>query len=328
MKLDVMCNCRAPPPHLSLDANGHPTVWMNTRNGVSRIVWRRDTAKWLRAAAHSSHADSMQENDDVSLPAAFNIVSSLPDISEVRPKLTPTEYEAWFIQVVQDMLSLLSPDQVAIFYQTPGRCSGEDGSWLDKQYLITAGARAAGALCVWQKIVLFQDSVGRMRGGVRAGWVTMLCFSKRVRVPGDHQTVDVLADRGHMAYAHAMGEDACAAAIEYCIDVSERAAAEEDIEEEEEEEKEDGRPAVSSPPESCKASRRRRVASSSIPILDPFCGYGSVLAVANAYGLPALGLDVSLKCCKAAAEHEASADLRERARRRRETSVGELRSAS
>ena len=107
---------------------------------------------------------------------------------------------------------LLSPDQVAIFYQTPGRCSGEDGSWLDKQYLITAGARAAGALCVWQKIVLFQDSVGRMRGGVRAGWVTMLCFSKRVRVPGDHQTVDVLADRGHMAYAHAMGEDACAAA--------------------------------------------------------------------------------------------------------------------
>ena len=41
-------------------------------------------------------------------------------------------------------------------------------------------------------------------------------------------------------------------------------------------------------------------------VLNPFCGYGSVLAVANAYGLDAYGMDISLKCCRIAAAHSAS----------------------
>ena len=42
-------------------------------------------------------------------------------------------------------------------------------------------------------------------------------------------------------------------------------------------------------------------------VLNPLCGYGSVLAVANAYGLDAYGMDISLKCCRIAAAHSASA---------------------
>jgi DTW domain-containing protein YfiP len=267
------------------DANGHPTVWSAMHEGVPRVVWRRDTAKWLRAATDSNSGEC-----DVALPPSFNIVSGLPDISEVRPKVSPPQYEAWCIEVVTRMMQLLPDDRVAIFYQTPGRYSGEDGSWLDKQYLVTAGARAAGALCVWQKIVLYQDSVGRKRGGTRAGFVTLLCFSKGHRVPRDHATVDVLSDRGHMAYSHATGEAACAAAIEYCLEAAERGAPTSDD------------------------------ASAAGPIVDPFCGYGSVLAVANAYGLPAIGLDVSLKCCAKAADHTASESLVEaQADRRRRT---------
>jgi 2-polyprenyl-3-methyl-5-hydroxy-6-metoxy-1,4-benzoquinol methylase len=119
---------------------------------------------------------------------------------------------------------------------------------------------------VWQKVVLFQDSVGRVRGGTRPGFINMLCFSKEHRVPLDYTTVDVLADRGHMSYSHAMGEAACTAAVEYCMGL-------------------DGPQAV--------------------PVIDFFCGHGSVLAVANAHGLDAYGMDVSLKCCKVAAEHTA-----------------------
>lgn len=35
-------------------------------------------------------------------------------------------------------------------------------------------------------------------------------------------------------------------------------------------------------------------------IVDPFCGHGTVLAVANSLGLDALGVDRSARCCKAA----------------------------
>ena len=33
-------------------------------------------------------------------------------------------------------------------------------------------------------------------------------------------------------------------------------------------------------------------------IVDPFCGYGTVLAVANALGLDAVGVDLSARMCR------------------------------
>jgi hypothetical protein len=35
-------------------------------------------------------------------------------------------------------------------------------------------------------------------------------------------------------------------------------------------------------------------------VVDPFCGYGTVLAVANALGLGAVGVDLSAKMCRKA----------------------------
>jgi len=35
-------------------------------------------------------------------------------------------------------------------------------------------------------------------------------------------------------------------------------------------------------------------------VVDPFCGHGTVLAVANAMGLDALGIDISVRQCRAA----------------------------
>jgi tRNA G10 N-methylase Trm11 len=35
-------------------------------------------------------------------------------------------------------------------------------------------------------------------------------------------------------------------------------------------------------------------------VVDPFCGEGSILAMANAFGLAAIGIDLSGKRCKAA----------------------------
>ena len=100
----------------------------------------------------------------------------------------------------------------------------------------------------------------------------MLCFSKRHRVPRNHVAVDVMADRGHMSYSHAMGEAACTAAVEYCKEVTASNAAGEG----------EGVPPT---------------------IVDLFCGHGSVLGVANAHGLPAIGMEISLPSCTIAAGH-------------------------
>jgi DNA modification methylase len=35
-------------------------------------------------------------------------------------------------------------------------------------------------------------------------------------------------------------------------------------------------------------------------VVDPFCGHGTALAVANAYGFAALGIDRSARQCRAA----------------------------
>ena len=43
--------------------------------------------------------------------------------------------------------------------------------------------------------------------------------------------------------------------------------------------------------------------ASAIPVLDPFCGHGSVLAVANAGGMDAYGIDLCAASCRVASKH-------------------------
>ena len=47
----------------------------------------------------------------------------------------------------------------------------------------------------------------------------------------------------------------------------------------------------------------RDLDASAVPVLDPFCGHGSVLAVANARGLDAYGVDLCAASCRVAVKH-------------------------
>lgn len=244
-----------------LQGDGHtrlPQELTAHHHGSTRVVWNMDTLDWL---------DGRVQLD---MPVRYNIITSIPDISELgtrRQRVDAEDYEDWFIEVVSKIMNVLPPDNVAIFYQTPGRSSGIGGAWLDKGHLCQLGARSAGARCVWQKIAL-DGPPGIERAG-RPGFVNMLCFSKQHALPSSadgaarFKTVDVLY-RGSMSYRKAMGEEACREAVSYC----ERWV--------------DG-----------KFSSQRAV-------VDPFCGHGSVLAAANCSGASAYGLDLSAECCRLA----------------------------
>ena len=51
-------------------------------------------------------------------------------------------------------------------------------------------------------------------------------------------------------------------------------------------------------------------------VLDPFCGVGSVLAGANAYGMAALGVDISPRRCREARDMEVHLDAKHNRKRK------------
>jgi hypothetical protein len=63
--------------------------------------------------------------------------------------------------------------------------------------------------------------------------------------------------------------------------------------------------------EACALAVRFALAETSVrTIVDPFCGQGTALAVANAFGLDAVGVDRSERCCRAARKLTVAVDAR------------------
>lgn len=233
---------------------------------VQRTLLCADSVAWLKGQPDR-------------FPRHYHVVTSLPDIGEFSPRLSPNEYEDWFISYVTALLTKLDPDSVAIFYQTDGRNGGVDGGWLDKGFLCNLGARAAGCVLCWHRIVQ-AGTPCQIRNG-RPGFARLLCFSRRHRcsVSG----IDVLPARGYMSYGAAAGEAACSMAVQYVRIVAAEASA-----------KASGGEQLS---ELQETPRR-------VLILDPFCGHGTVLALANAWGMDAYGLDLNRARCQTSLERE------------------------
>ena len=67
--------------------------------GVQRHVVCADAVVWLQSQP--------------ALPERCHVCTSLPDIGEMRPKLSAEAYERWFIDVVASILSRCAPHSVA-----------------------------------------------------------------------------------------------------------------------------------------------------------------------------------------------------------------------
>ena len=182
------------------------------------------------------------------LPADHAVVTSLPDLSEL-PALGPEGWRAWFVETAALACGAVADQAVAVFYQTDVK---RDGRWIDKAYLVQAGAERAGAHLLWHKVVC-RAPPGTTTFG-RPAYAHLLALSRGLRLPPGRSTPDVLPRLGEMTWARAMGREACEAVARFLV-----------------------------------ADTGCRV------VVDPFCGLGTMLAVANAHGLDALGVERSPK---------------------------------
>lgn len=161
-----------------------------------RTILVTDGVAWLEAAA-------LHEEDA--------IVTSLPDHSEV-PTLGVPGWRRWFVHVAQLCCARVAPQSVAIFYQTDVK---HDGRWIDKAQLVHEGASAAGAACLWHKIVC-RVPAGHVTFG-RPAYAHLLCFSVERRLDPGRATADVIADPGAMRWPRAMPTRACDVAIDFLL---------------------------------------------------------------------------------------------------------------
>ena len=199
----------------------------------SRVVHHAEARAWLASNP---------------LPSDAAIVTSLPDVSELAP-LSLDEWRTWFVDAAGEVLRAVADDAVSLFYQTDVI---EDGTWVDKGYLVQRAAEAVGARMLWHRIVC-RLPAGTVHYG-RPAYSHLLAFSRGLTLPPHRQRRDVLPSTGEMPWARAMGVAACVEAIGFARDVA-----------------------------------GARV------IVDPFCGHGTALAVANAMGLDAVGVELSRK---------------------------------
>ena len=198
-----------------------------------RTIEVGDGIAWLRSAQ---------------LPPTHAVVTSLPDISEVRA-MGFDAWREWFIDVVALACTQVADTAPAIFYQTDIKV---DGRWVDKGHLVSLGADRAGAACVFHKVVC-RAAAGTATFG-RPGFAHLMAFSRELRVPPAHSSADVLPELGTMPWPRAMGTAACEETCRFLL----RSTA-------------------------CRV------------VVDPFCGLGTMLAVANAYGLDGIGVERSAK---------------------------------
>lgn len=199
----------------------------------SRVVHCTDGVAWL---------EGQRFGPEVAL------VTSLPDSSEL-PALGFDGWRQWFSDTAALLCRQLAPEGVAIFFQTDVK---RDGRWVDKGYLVTRGAEAAGAHCLWHKVVC-RAPAGLTTFG-RPAWAHLQCFSRELRLEKGQASPDVLPRLGEMPWARAMGVEACEAVARFLL-----------------------------------AHTKARV------VVDPFCGVGTMLAVANRHGLDAVGVELSAK---------------------------------
>jgi hypothetical protein len=132
-----------------------------------------------------------------------------------------------------------------------------DGEWIDKGAMVTRAAEDAGARILFHKIVLRRPA-GTLTAG-RPGFTHFIAVSRAMKCPDVLAIPDVIADAGAQKWVRAMGVRAAGHAVRFARDFVGPVLGREPV------------------------------------VVDPFCGVGTVLAVANTLGLGAIGVERNRK---------------------------------
>lgn len=246
----------------------------------SREVICMDSLKWF---------DTIPE--DTGFGENASVFTSLPDVkelSEIFHGYMFKEYKEWFISTLEKLMSKIKPGNYLILLQSDCRLQYSDQGmfeWLDKSHLASIAADRSGMTLVWHKLVLCNKTMEKRSSG-KPSYSHLLCYSKN-------------------------GCRGCCESIEY-KNITEKALALH----------------CGCPPVTHKASYFSipdifhrgemlwvrgigldccyagvmflRDIAKATKIIDPFAGVGTVLAMANALGVDAVGVEISSKRCRKA----------------------------
>jgi len=203
-----------------------------------------------------------------------DVVTSLPDLSEMGAlHFTLEQWREWFLSTAELVLRKLPPDRYAIFVQSDIKVlrraaapppPGAEGSARPPSSVLVEEYVDKGFLC----------SLAAHRAGLRTMW-------HRV------ETMDpVLGARGagRPRYSHALCYSRTGAyPLEHAADVEAR-----------------GPTAWSRGTGllTCARAMGFLLSVGATHVVDPFCGTGAILAMANFFGLPATGIELSPRRCR------------------------------
>ncbi len=187
-----------------------------------------------------------------------SVITSMPDMSEL-PSLPHAAWADWFVAAAELVVSRVPIGGLAIFYQTDVKAQGR---WIDKAQLVARGAERAGATLVFHKIVL-RSEAGSVTRGLPA-YSHLVAWAPRGVVQG-----------GAVQGARLALGDATA-------DVLPSAGA--------------TTWTRGMGVEACRAACHAVLHyTATRTVVDPFCGHGTVLAVANSLGLAAVGVELGAR---------------------------------
>jgi len=151
---------------------------------MTREVICQDAITWLK---------------EFNVEQGHSFLGSLPDISEF-PGFTLLEWQTWFQDTAELILSKTSPEGVSIFFQSDIKY---DNIWIDKSFLIQKAAEKLGHRLLFHKIFCRMAPDTITFG--RPSYSHMLCFAKTVIPDLSKSTADVVADLGDKTWMRGMG---------------------------------------------------------------------------------------------------------------------------
>jgi len=184
-----------------------------------------------------------------------SVVTGIPDYSEVGMEVH--EWKSWFVDACCLILSKLDENECAIFIQTDVKFKqDEQFEWIDKSYLCNkACEQSACTTLVWHKVVAFNSDIdNKHKKYIYYGKLAGYShlLCYRKNIKHHTETFPDIIFRGDQIWEKGSGFNACMMVIQYVKHFN----------------------------NCCKC------------IIDPFCGKGSVLAVANFLGLDSFGIEI------------------------------------